>query len=198
MSFIKSVQTSRASAFRDLRRLHRQLAGSNRLKRWTRTLLAKTRKKAERRPHLAVQKFKDWAPERLRVFVSDFFQAADPDLRDFTQLHQFRIRSKSLRYAMELVTTTFPPPFSKELYPIVERLQSALGDINDEANFIRSIGRRLTNEAKLADIDGLKHRMAQEQHTLDELESGFSHWWTADRRANLQRGFDTVILGSDG
>jgi CHAD domain-containing protein len=198
VSFIKSVQTSRASAFRDLCRLHRQLAGSNRLKRRTRKLLDKTRKKAERRPHLAVQKFKDWAPERLRIFVSDFFQAADPDLRDFTQLHQFRIRSKSLRYAMELVTTTFPPPFSKELYPIVERLQSLLGDINDEANFIRSIGRRLTNEARLSDVDGLKHRMAQEQHTLDELESGFSHWWTADRRANLQRGFDAVISGSDG
>ena len=83
---------------------------------------------------------------------------------------------------MELVTTTFPPPFSKELYPVVERLQSLLGDINDEANFICSIGRRLTNEAKLSDVDGLKHRMAQEQHTLDELERGFSHWWTADRR----------------
>ncbi len=191
-SFIKRTEATRAAAFRDLCRLHRQLDASNRLKRRTRKLLAKTRRKAERRPHLAVQKFKDWAPERLRAFVGDFFQAASPDLRDFTQLHQFRIRSKALRYAMELVTASFPPVFSKELYPVIERLQSLLGDINDEANFIRSIGRRLTNKAKLSDVDGLKHRMAQEQHTLDELEREFSHWWTAERRENLRSGFNSV------
>jgi len=193
-SFIKRVQASRASAFRDFRRLHRRHDDSNRLKRRARKLLAKTRRKAERRPHLAVQKFKDWAPERLRVFVSEFFQAANPDLHDFTQLHKFRIRSKALRYAMELVASTFPPSFSAELYPVIERLQSLLGDINDEANFIRSIGRRLTNQAKLSDIDGLKHRMAQEQHTLDELEREFSQWWTADRRDALRGGFDAVII----
>jgi CHAD domain-containing protein len=193
-SFIKRAQASRASAFRDFRRLHRQHDDSNRLKRRARKLLAKTRRKAERRPHLAVQKFKDWAPGRLRVFVSEFFQAANPDLRDFTQLHQFRIRSKALRYAMELVDSTFPPSFRAELYPVVERLQSLLGDINDEANFIRSVGRRLTNQAKLPDIDGLKHRMAQEQRTLDELEREFSQWWTADRRDALQRGFEAVII----
>ena len=192
-SFIKRVQASRATAFGDFRRLHRQLDGSNRLKRCARRLLAKTKRKAERRPHLAVPKFKDWAPERLRVFVSDFFQAANPDLRDFTQLHQFRIRSKALRYAMELVASTFPPSFSAELYPVIEQLQSLLGDINDEANFIRSIGRRLTNQAKLSDIDGLKHRMAQEQHTLDELEREFSQWWTTDRRDALRGGFDAVL-----
>jgi CHAD domain-containing protein len=192
-SFIKRMQASRASAFRDLCRLHRQFDDSNRLKRGARKLLAKTRRKAERRPHLAVQKFKDWAPERLRIFVGDFFLAANPDLRDFTQLHQFRIRSKALRYAMELVTATFPASFRKELYPVIERLQSLLGDINDEANFIRSIGRRLTNRAKLSDVDGLKHRMAQEQHALDELEREFSHWWTADRRDDLRRSFDSVI-----
>ena len=80
-AFIKSMQASRDRAFRDLCRFHRQLAKSNRLKRRTQKLLAKTRKKAERRPHLAVQRFKEWAPVRLRVFVSEFFQAADPDLR---------------------------------------------------------------------------------------------------------------------
>jgi CHAD domain-containing protein len=191
-SFIKRVQASRASAFRDLCRLHRQL-DSNRLKRRSRKLLAKARKKTERRPHLAVQKFKDWAPVRMRIFVSDFFQAANPDLRDFTQLHQFRIHSKALRYAMELVTATFPLSFAKDLYPVIERLQSLLGDINDEANFIRSIGRRLTNKAKLSDVDGLKHRLAQEHRTLDELEREFSQWWTADRREALRRGFDSVI-----
>jgi len=192
-SFIKRMQATRAAAFRDLCRLHQQIDDSNRLKRRTRKLLAKTQRKAERRPHLAVQKFRDWAPERLRIFVGDFFHAANPDLRDFSQLHQFRIRSKALRYAMELVTATFPPSFNNELYPVIERLQSLLGDINDEANFIRSIGRRLTNKAKLADVDGLKHRMAQEQHTLDELEREFSNWWTADRRDELRRGFDSVI-----
>jgi hypothetical protein len=80
-----------------------------------------------------------------------------------------------------------------ELFPVIERLQSLLGDINDEANFIRSIGRRLSNQARLSDIDGWKHRMAHEQHTLDELEREFSQWWTAERRDELRRGFDAII-----
>ncbi len=56
-------------------------------------------------------------PERLRVFVNEFFEAAAPDLRDFSHLHGFRIRSKAVRYAMELVASTFPPEFKDELYP---------------------------------------------------------------------------------
>jgi CHAD domain-containing protein len=192
-SFIKRMQALRISAYRDFCRLKRQHGGTGRLKRRTKELLARIRRKGERRGHLAAQNFKDWAPARLRIFVSDFFQAATPDLRDFSQLHQFRIRSKALRYAMELVASTFPPEFDKELYPVIERLQTMLGDINDEANFLKSVGKRLASKARPSDVDGLKHRMAQEQHALDELERQFAEWWTTDRRDALRRRFDEII-----
>ncbi len=191
-SFIKRIHSLRGDAYGALCRLHEKQASSGRLKRRMRSLVKKTRRKAERRPPLAAQKFRDWAPERLRVFVSDFFQAAAPDLRDFAQLHQFRIRSKALRYAMEFVAATFPPEFYKELYPVIERLQTLLGDINDESNFLKTIGTRLATKARLSDIDGLKHRMAQEQQALDELELEFAGWWTAERRESLRRRFDEI------
>jgi CHAD domain-containing protein len=192
-SFIKRTDSQRVAAYRDLCRLHQNHSSSGRLKRQTRKLLAKTRHKAERRPRLATQKFDAWAPERLRLFVNEFFEAAAPDLRDFSQLHRFRIRSKALRYAMELVASTFPPEFKNELYPVIQRLQTLLGNINDEANFLKSVGTRLANQAKPGDVDGLKHRMAQEQHALDELEREFSDWWTTARREMLQRRFEEMI-----
>jgi len=192
-SFIKRMHALRTSAYRDLCRLQRQHRGPGRLKRRTRELLARIRRKGERHAHLASQNFKDWAPARLRVFVSDFFQAATPDLRDFSQLHQFRIRSKALRYAMELVASTFPPEFNTELHPVIERLQTVLGDINDEANFLKSVGKRLAGKVRPSDVDGLKHRLAQEQQALDELERQFAEWWTTDRRDSLRRRFDGII-----
>jgi len=192
-SFIKRLHALRDDAYGALCRLHEKHASHGRLKRLTRALLKRTRRRAKRRPRLAARKFKDWAPERFRAFVSDFFEAANPDLRDFAQLHQFRIRSKALRYAMELVAATFPPEFNNELYPVVERLQTLLGDINDESNFLKSVGTRLANKARLSDIDGLKHRMAQEQHALDEREREFADWWTTERRESLKRRFDEIL-----
>jgi CHAD domain-containing protein len=192
-SFIKRIHSERAAAYCALCRLHEKHACSARLKRRTRALLTGTRQKAERRPHLATQKFKDWAPERLRMFLSDFFQAASPDLRDFAQLHQFRIRSKALRYAMELVAPTFPPEFKRDLSPVIERLQTLLGDINDESNFLKTVGTRLAHKARPSDVDGLKHRLAEEQHALDELEREFAAWWTTERRDALRRNFDEIV-----
>jgi len=192
-SFIKRIHSLRGDAFEALCRLHKKHVTSNRLKGQTRVLLKRIRQKAERHPQRTAQRFNDWAPDRLRIFLRDFFAAAAPDLRDFAQLHRFRIRSKALRYAMELVAATFPPEFKHELYPVIERLQTLLGDINDESNFLRSIGGRLANKARLADIDGLKHQMAQEQHALDDLEREFAGWWTAERRENLKRRFDEIV-----
>jgi CHAD domain-containing protein len=191
-SFIKRIRSLRREAYGALRHLHKEHIPSKRLKRRTKALIRRTRQKAERRSQPTVQTFKDWAPDRLHVFLRDFFQAAAPDLRDFAQLHRFRIRSKALRYAMELVATTFPPEFKEELYPDIERLQMLLGDINDESNFLSSVGKRLANNVKLSDVDGLKHRMAQEQHALDDLEREFAGWWTAERREALKRRFDEI------
>jgi CHAD domain-containing protein len=192
-SFIKRMRSLRGDAYRELRQLHHEHAAAGRLKRQAKRLLKNTRQKVGRRPDLAAQRFRDWAPERIRAFVADFFQAASPDLRDFSQLHAFRIRSKALRYAMELVAATFPPQFNKELYPVIERLQTLLGNINDEANFLKSVGKRLANDVRLSDVDGLKHRMAQEQHALDELEREFVDWWTNERCDALRRRFEEII-----
>jgi CHAD domain-containing protein len=194
-SFVKRLHALRRKAYVDLQHLYQEHITSNRLKCQTKALLRKTRQKAERRAQPTVQTLKDWAPERLRFFLRDFFQAAVPDLRDFGQLHRFRIRSKALRYAMELVAATFPPEFKDELYPVIERLQTLLGNINDESNFLSSVGKRLANNVKLSDIDGLKHRMAQEQHALDDLEREFAGWWTAERREALKRRFDEITAG---
>lgn len=191
-SFVKRIRDLRQKASAELGRLHDRQIGSGRFKRQTKALLRKTRRKATRQSPADSMRFSDWAPEHLRIFLTDFFDAASPSIDDFAQLHQFRIRSKALRYAMELVAPGFPPEFNSELYPVVEHLQTLLGNINDESTFLTNVARRLADDVELSDIEPLKHRMAEEQQALDGLEQEFASWWTPQRREDLKLRFDQV------
>jgi CHAD domain-containing protein len=48
-------------------------------------------------------------------------------------LHRLRIRSKRVRYVMEVVAGCFAPPFKDVLYPLVEAAQELLGQLQDAA-----------------------------------------------------------------
>lgn len=58
-------------------------------------------------------------------------EAAHADQTDFQQLHQVRIESKKLRYAMEVFASCFNESFQNVLYPLVEEMQECLGRAND-------------------------------------------------------------------
>lgn len=65
--------------------------------------------------------------ERLR----EFDESLAATTREAAALHEIRIRSKQLRYAMEVFAPCFANSFREELYPAVEELQEILGDFND-------------------------------------------------------------------
>jgi CHAD domain-containing protein len=193
-TFLRRIKASRVRSQAALVALYKKKVDSGRFKRKTRKLLGACLRRGVRCPEKAQQRFADWAPAHLRGLVDDFFQAASPDLDDFNQLHLFRIKAKSLRYAMELVAPAFPSEFRTEFYPLVERLQEILGSIHDEAQFLQTVAARLTETAKASDIAGLTHHMAQEQRTLEKLEQEFASWWTPERRDELQRRFEQLLL----
>jgi hypothetical protein len=67
----------------------------------------------------------------LAGLTADLAETAAGDLKDYAQLHQVRIAGKRLRYAMEVFSGCFPPPFTDVLYPLVEHVQEILGRAND-------------------------------------------------------------------
>jgi CHAD domain-containing protein len=75
--------------------------------------------------------FEDFARRQLHTSATEFFRVLPDDAADTTALHQFRIRSKELRYAIELLASGVEPIVRDEHYPVVEELQERLGRIND-------------------------------------------------------------------
>ena len=65
------------------------------------------------------------------MLPESFFESIPGDTSDMAALHQFRIRAKSLRYAMELLAAAFGPELREVHYPVVEEVQERLGRIND-------------------------------------------------------------------
>ena len=68
---------------------------------------------------------------KLAKVAGQFVVAMPNESSSTAELHQFRIRAKALRYAIELVAPAFEPELRKELYPLVEELQERLGRIQD-------------------------------------------------------------------
>jgi CHAD domain-containing protein len=118
-----------------------------------------------------------------------FFRAAQADFSDIAKLHQFRIESKRLRYAMEVYAGAFDESFRTVLYPQVEELQERLGAINDHATAITRFKRwRQTKDRAQLD-DEIKALLAEEKKSLRLACKEFTTWWDDTHEMALRRGF---------
>ncbi len=125
--------------------------------------------------------FRDWSRKQLAK-TADKFAAAMPNVSsDTAALHQFRIRAKALRYAIELVAPAFGPELRNDLYPIVEELQERLGKVQDH---VAEIARC---QAWAADVrnEPLRERLRElseaETRGLADSIQEFHAWWTDER-----------------
>jgi CHAD domain-containing protein len=187
------IRTRRQKAYESLCAVHRKYVVSAEMKRRTKTLLRKTRRKHQRHADSVSERFSQWCPARLKCCVADFFEAAAPHLDDFSQLHRFRIRAKALRYAIELVAPAFPRELSTELYPEVERLQTLLGEINDESTVLAALGREVAGDRTACHAEELERQIARTRQALRIREDAYAAWWTPDRREQLKRRLEELV-----
>jgi CHAD domain-containing protein len=129
--------------------------------------------------------FRDWAGEQLEHVAESFFESIPADTSDMAALHQFRIRAKSLRYAMELLAAAFGPELREVHYPVVEEVQERLGRINDHVT-ARDRFRTWAAEGKFAAQKDLLCELAEDELALlsDKLRD-FRDWWTPSMAEEL-------------
>lgn len=132
----------------------------------------------------------------LRSTAKAFFSAGQSDLTDIESLHQLRIAGKQLRYAMELFANVLDDTFRNDLYSAFEEVQQKLGEINDHATAINSIGGWLARESCDDSKSELETIISEEQQALDETSREFREWWTGERVANLEQEFSAAISDS--
>ena len=129
----------------------------------------------------------------LGRLVVPYLRAARAEMTDVEALHRFRIKSKEVRYAMEIFGGAFDTDFRRVLYPIVESLQDRLGAINDHvtAQTYLTARRRETDSGPLQQaIDAL---LRQEQQGLELCRQEFLAWWTDERRELLGQHFARYV-----
>jgi len=131
--------------------------------------------------------FRAWAAEQLTRVAEPFFAAIPGEDAEMEAIHQFRIRGKALRYAIELLASAFGPELRSTCYPIVEELQERLGKINDHVTACDQL-REWGAEAENMDLRSAFCELAEQElaSLADEL-AALRAWWTAEQVEQLSR-----------
>jgi CHAD domain-containing protein len=182
----RKLLAERNHAQRRLVRVYERLKWGRRLKRSASQLVVRMRKRSGG----SNETLADRARGTMGDLGTSFFQDQPTDPTDTAALHQFRIRAKRLRYAMELLAAAYPSPFRDDLYPQVGVLQEKLGHVNDAAVAARRLHRRIAKAGTPAELSDLRRRVSRTSEDLVRAREDFVSWWTPERTAELRARFE--------
>ena len=129
------------------------------------------------------------APQYLAPVVKKFFKAATSDLTTDDSLHGLRIRTKKLRYTMEIVAVAFDSSFRKKLYLQVTLFQDLLGTVNDHATAKTLFGNWLSKSEDAQQKAFLEGLLLAEERAAEDLRAAFLATWTPKVVSGLKRQF---------
>ncbi len=141
--------------------------------------------------------FSTWAAERLQHLLQEFLAAVPDSSSSEADLHEFRIRGKQLRYAMELLSAVFSSAFRDELYPRLEDLLEQLGIVHDHAVAIEYFRNWLQTTRGGPLRKHLQLLIERETSDLQESLSRFRHSWNAGSFRDLSAAFDAILTRSE-
>ncbi|HEV7394035.1 MAG TPA: CHAD domain-containing protein [Burkholderiales bacterium] len=132
------------------------------------------------------ERLRIWAPQQLASFRSAFLELLPNGSDDIEALHQFRICTKALRYAIELLAPAFEPQVRDVVYPAVEKLQERLGKITDHIAAIRLFAEWESHNAAQAPREGASFLDVEKAQEVDDLRD-FRDWWSSARADWLEQ-----------
>ncbi len=131
---------------------------------------------------------------RFHEFAQKALQKASRPVQQFTgvqhltleQLHELRIAGKRLRYSIEIFHGAFGAELRTELYPLIEKLQSRLGSMNDHATaqgLFQSLMAGMPADDRAAYLAGC---VVEQHEAAQRSREEFLDWWTPERAALLE------------
>ncbi len=138
-------------------------------------------------------RFDLFAREALRTASQGMFKFASLEQPTVAQLHQLRIASKRLRYSIELFHSAFPASLREEVYPLVEKVQTRLGRLNDHATAQALFQHWLTDLPPVERAAQFAERIVEEHEAIEKIRRDFLQWWTAQRVAALESHLSALI-----
>jgi CHAD domain-containing protein len=134
----------------------------------------------------SAQRLCDWAPQQLTKFRTELIDLMPDGSGDIAALHEFRIRGKALRYAIELLAPVFDPQLRDEIYPAVEELQERLGKIIDHIAAVRLLAEWEAHKAEQTAQGGANTLDKEKALEREDLQA-FREWWTPERATWLEQ-----------
>jgi CHAD domain-containing protein len=135
------------------------------------------------------RRFGRQAPQYVVPVVKKFFKVAESDLTTDESFHSLRIRTKKLRYTMEIVAVAFDSAFRKKLYPQVTLFQDLLGTVNDHAKAKTLFGDWLSKSEDAERKAFLEGLLLAEERATEDLRAAFLATWTPKVVSGLKRQF---------
>lgn len=194
--WLDKVRAQRAKAQKPIVAIYERLKRDDRFDRRVRALLRRVRPPRKHGHGREAPSFGEWAHSSLRPLVESFLATVPADGTDTVALHRFRIRSKELRYAMELLAGAFPFDFREQLYPVVETLQDRLGAMNDLATEQTRLRQRIEDADEPAEAEHLQKLLAEEEARFEQMHREFMNWFTPPLQQQLRARFDSLLGGS--
>ncbi len=133
--------------------------------------------------HRTIGGFAKFSLQKASQAVLELAVVQQPSLE---QLHELRIAGKRLRYSIEIFHAAFPPELRTEIYPLVEKLQSRLGKLNDHATAQGVFQQWLAPMPADAQAADLARCIVAEHELVERFREKFLAWWTPERIAQLQ------------
>ncbi|MBV8488371.1 MAG: CHAD domain-containing protein, partial [Planctomycetaceae bacterium] len=191
--WLEELRAERSEKQKAIVTAERRLSRGHRFLRRSEKLMKRLQSRDEKSGGAAPSSFGDWAPDRLRPLVEHFLAAVPADRTDNSALHQFRIRGKQVRYAMELLAGAFSEEFRTKLYPVIEAMQGRLGEINDLATSIDRLTRKLDASADSAGEKSWQLLLARHRALLEEARQVFWDWFDSQQLQELRKGFEREL-----
>jgi CHAD domain-containing protein len=191
-NLLERVRAHRSKAQEPMIKTFKKLKKDGRFDRRLAQLLQRVGpRRSERRSE--PKSFGPWAAQRLSPILSQFFEAGQNDLTDLEALHDFRIRGKKLRYAMELTAAAFSARLRNDAYSTFVDLQEKLGVVNDHASAQVCLRHWFENDGAPGGNAYRKDMLDDEQVQLDASRTEFMEWWTPQRERRLRELFNKVL-----
>jgi CHAD domain-containing protein len=134
---------------------------------------------------------RDLAVAQLALGLQQVEDAAAMDLSVFEHLHALRIRSKRLRYALEIFASCFDQCLRSESYPEFSALQDHLGEINDAYELALRFDRYAVEVAGAPAAERPAAPSSPPGHSEVELDDELRRWAAVcrDERERRRKAF---------
>jgi CHAD domain-containing protein len=182
---LDAVRSEQASARRELRKVRRRAKA----RRWFKSGLRDFLRTVDRRDDGAA---KEWMTARWDVLCRDYLEQSPAKTATIETLHRFRIRTKSIRYQLELLSDRLPRSAVKRTLGLLIGVQDDLGNLIDQATLLERL--------KLIHPQGTRGTrrtpsFVQLQRDIDRSRKAFLTAWAKSRERTLRTQLTNLTAG---